>query len=72
MVKTAYEIYPDKFQWRQSDYEYEFGKNPFDVICGTDKIRKQIESEVALKEIDDSWNEGLKGFKEARKPYLLY
>jgi len=43
MVKTAYEIYPDKFQWRQSDYEYEFGKNPFDVICGTDKIRKQIE-----------------------------
>jgi len=72
MVKTAYEIYPDKFQWRQSDYEYEFGKNPFDVICGTDKIRKQIESEVALKEIDDSWNEGLKGFTEARKPYLLY
>ena len=72
MVKTAYEMYADKFQWRQSDYEYEFGKNPFDVICGTDKIRKQIESEVALKEIDDSWNEGLKGFKEARKPYLLY
>src|SRR6185369_4489080 len=72
MVKTAYEMYPDNFQWRQSAYEYVFDKNPFDVICGTDKIRKQIESEVALKEIEDSWNEGPKGFKEARKPYLLY
>jgi uncharacterized protein YbbC (DUF1343 family) len=35
-------------------------------------IRKEIESGVALKVIEDSWNEGLKGFKEARKPYLLY
>ena len=72
MVKTAYEMYADKFQWRQSDYEYEFGKNPFDVICGTDKVRKAIESGVTLKEIEDGWKEGLKGFKEARKPYLLY
>ena len=42
MVKTAYEMYPEKFQWRQNAYEYEFDKNPFDVMCGTDKIRKRI------------------------------
>ncbi|MBX3290647.1 MAG: DUF1343 domain-containing protein [Acidobacteria bacterium] len=72
MVKTAYDLYPDHFQWRQNDYEYEFGKNPFDVVCGTDKIRKAIETGVSLKEIEDSWVEGLKEFDEIRKPYLLY
>ena len=46
MVKTAFDMYPEKFQWRQNAYEYVFDKNPFDVVCGTDKIRKQIESGV--------------------------
>ena len=48
MVKTAFDLYPDHFEWRQNEYEYEFGKNPFDVVCGTDKIRKAIESVVDL------------------------
>lgn len=72
MVKTAFEMYPGDFQWRQNDYEYEFGRNPFDIVCGTDKIRKAIESGASLKEIEASWAAGLKGFAEARKPYLLY
>ncbi len=72
MVKTAYDLYPDHFQWRQNDYEYEFGKNPFDVVCGTDKIRKAIETGISLKEIEDAWTDGLKEFSESRKQYLLY
>ena len=72
MVKTAYEMYPDKFQWRQSAYEYVFDKNPFDVICGTDKVRKQIEHGRSVKEIEDSWTDGLREFLEIRRPYLLY
>lgn len=72
MVKTAYDMYADKFQWRQNDYEYEFGRNPMDIVCGTDKIRKQIEGGVALNEIEADWTEGLAEFKELRKPFLIY
>jgi uncharacterized protein YbbC (DUF1343 family) len=72
MIKTAYDLYTDRFEWKRDDYEYEFGKNPFDVVCGTDKIRKAIESGTPLKEIENSWAEGLADFTEARKPYLLY
>ncbi len=46
MVKTAYDMYTDQFQWKQAAYEYVFDKNPFDVVSGTDKIRKQIEGGV--------------------------
>lgn len=72
MVKTAYDLYRDNFQWRQNAYEYEFDKNPFDVVCGTDKIRKAIENGVSIKQIEDSWVKGLKDFFEIRKPHLLY
>lgn len=72
MVKTAYEMYPDKFQWRQTDYEYEFGKNPMDVVCGTDKIRKAIESGVSIREIEAAWKSELKEFLRTRREFLLY
>ncbi|MFM9905687.1 MAG: exo-beta-N-acetylmuramidase NamZ domain-containing protein [Pyrinomonadaceae bacterium] len=72
MVKTIYDMYPDQFQWRQNAYEYVFDKNPMDVVCGTDKIRKQIEGGVALNEIESDWADGLTNFREIRKPYLLH
>lgn len=72
MVKTAYDLYTDKFQWKQDAYEYEFGKNPFDVVSGTDTIRKQIESGASLKEITDSWEPRHGEFARVRKEFLLY
>jgi uncharacterized protein YbbC (DUF1343 family) len=72
VVKTAYELYPQKFQWRQNAYEYVFDKNPFDVVCGTDKIRKAIESGASLAQIEDSWADALSGFKKTRMNYLIY
>lgn len=72
MVKTAYDMYSNHFQWRQNDYEYEFGKNPFDVVCGTDKIRKAIESNAAFSDLHDAAGTGLAEFKGIRSKYLLY
>jgi uncharacterized protein YbbC (DUF1343 family) len=72
MIKTAYDMYTDKFEWKRDPYEYVFDVNPFDVVCGTDKIRKQIENGVSLKEIEADWADGLAAFREARKPYLMY
>jgi uncharacterized protein YbbC (DUF1343 family) len=72
MIKTAYDLYPRQFQWKQDAYEYEFDKNPFDVVSGTDTIRKTIEAGVLLQEIQDSWSDGLAKFIELRKGFLLY
>jgi uncharacterized protein YbbC (DUF1343 family) len=72
MIKTAHDLYPEQFKWKQDAYEYEFDKNPFDVVSGTDKIRKAIEEGVGLKEIESGWSEALAAFGDVRKSYLLY
>ena len=72
MMKTVHDMYTEHFQWKQTAYEYVFDKNPIDVVCGTDKIRKQIESGVSLAEIKSGWAEGEAAFAQARRPYLLY
>ncbi len=72
MIKTAYDLYKDSFEWKRDPYEYVFDQNPFDVVCGTDKIRKQIEDGVSLRAIEDTWTSGESEFAEARHPFLLY
>ena len=72
MVKTAFDMYPDEFRWKEPPYEYVYDKNPFDVISGTDKLRKAFEREVAFKTIVDNWQLQLQEFLELRERYLLY
>jgi uncharacterized protein YbbC (DUF1343 family) len=72
MVKTAYDMYPGEFRWKEPPYEYVYDKNPFDVISGTDKIRVAFEQGIELKEILNSWEKPLTQFSETRKGHLLY
>ena len=72
MVKTAYDMYPNEFRWKEPPYEYVYDKNPFDVISGTDKIRLAFEQGIELKEILNSWEKPFAEFFETRKSHLLY
>ena len=63
---------PARFGWRQPPYEYERDKMPFDILSGSGELRKQIESEVPLAEIAESWREDEKTFEKQREQYLLY
>ena len=63
---------PAKYAWRQPPYEYEHDKMPFDILAGSDDLRRQIESETPLAEIAESWRDEERAFEKLRKPYLLY
>ncbi len=63
--------------WLKGTYEYfprktEFFNDFFDLLAGTDTLRKQIENGVSVKKIRASWQEDLEKFKKRRKPYLIY
>src|SRR5205814_1935499 len=45
---------------------------PFDLILGTDKVRKQIEADTPISEIEKSWQEESREFIRMRKEYLIY
>jgi uncharacterized protein YbbC (DUF1343 family) len=72
IVKTAYDMYPNDFRWKDPPYEYEYTRNPFDVISGTTKLREQIERGDSLEAIVDSWQPRLDEFRAVRQSYLLY
>jgi uncharacterized protein YbbC (DUF1343 family) len=45
---------------------------PIDILAGSPALREQIEGQVPLDDIVESWREGEAAFEAARKPYLLY
>lgn len=71
-VKAAYDLYRDDFGWKSPPYEYEYERNPFDVISGTTELRAQIERGDSLKSIVESWQPALGEFKRVRQEHLLY
>ena len=72
IVKTAFEMYPNDFRWKDPPYEYEYERDPFDVIAGTKKLRAQIENGASLSDIIESWRPGLDEFASIRSQVLLY
>jgi len=72
LVKTAFDMYPNDFLWKDPPYEYEYDRNPFDLIAGTDKVREAIERGESLGMIEQSWEQPLEEFNQLRAEFLLY
>jgi len=72
MVKSAFDMYPDDFRWKEPPYEYVYDRNPFDVIAGTNEMREAFERGDSLDDIQRSWQTALVDFKEIREKYLIY
>jgi uncharacterized protein YbbC (DUF1343 family) len=72
MVKLITELYGEDFCWKNPPYEYVYDKNPFDVIAGTDRIRKSFESQTSIETLISSWAKDLHEFNVKRESVLLY
>jgi uncharacterized protein YbbC (DUF1343 family) len=60
-----------EFYNKAADKEKFFLKS-FDLLAGSDNLRKQIIAGKTEKEIRESWKPGLEAFRKVRKKYLLY
>ena len=63
---------PEQFAWRQPPYEYEHTKLPIDILAGSDRLRRQIESNIPPQTIAEGWHDDEAAFRALRKPFLLY
>jgi uncharacterized protein YbbC (DUF1343 family) len=66
MIDTVRRIYPSEFQWRGGDRPF------FDLLMGTDKVRKQLSSGRSVDSIVNSWEDELLKLSESRRSHLLY
>jgi len=63
---------PARFAWREPPYEYERVKLPFDILCGTDAVRKAIEAGRSPRTLARGFARDAAAFRKRRRPHLLY
>jgi uncharacterized protein YbbC (DUF1343 family) len=72
LLQAVIKLYPEKFQYKEPPYEYEYEKLPLDLIIGDPAIRKAVEQGVAVLEIAESWQDELREYDLLRRKYFLY
>ena len=73
ILKAMHELYPKKFKWNRPPYEYEKKKKPIDILAGTDRFSKEIESGKSLNHMEKWWDkERLEFNRKIRRKYLMY
>ncbi|MCX5871234.1 MAG: DUF1343 domain-containing protein [Deltaproteobacteria bacterium] len=72
LLQAALRLYPEDFRYKEPPYEYEYERLPMDLILGDQRVRKELEAGLPLREIEAGWQEGLQEFKHVRAKYLLY
>ena len=73
VIKAIHKLYPERLQWKHPPYEYETEKMPIDILAGTDRLRKDIENEKPLEQMEEWWKEQCMEFqRKVRRRFLIY
>lgn len=62
----------EDFKYKQDPYEYEYDKNPVDLINGTDLLRLWCENQGSYEELINIENQGQAAYRQKRQEILLY
>jgi uncharacterized protein YbbC (DUF1343 family) len=70
--QTARSLSNGAFAWRADAYEFVDKVPAFDLLCGTDQVRKAIEAGASLAELTVGFDAQLKQFEPTRARHLIY
>lgn len=71
MIVEIRRLYPDAFEWRYDAWDKE---RPYwiDKLTGSGYVRKAVDSQASLDEIEAGWQQELRRFRRRRERYLEY
>lgn len=72
VVRAARRLSGSRFQWRTEPYEFVADIPAFDLLCGTDRIRRGIEADWSITRLVEGFEAQAAAFLAKRAPYELY
>ncbi|MCB0358862.1 MAG: DUF1343 domain-containing protein, partial [Bdellovibrionales bacterium] len=72
LIAAAKRLYPDLFNWRQGSYEFVRDVPAIDLLFGSNRFRKAVDTRASLEPIGKELAAAESRFAEARTPFLLY
>jgi uncharacterized protein YbbC (DUF1343 family) len=72
LIASAMAVAPRGFAWQPPPYEFERRRWPFDILCGTDRVRQGLERRRPLAQLEAEWRRPREAWLRGRRRYLLY
>jgi len=72
LTQAIYNLHRDKFKFLKGVYEFNDKHPAFDLLAGSDVIRKMIFNNEKLSEIEATWKNDEREFLDLKKKYHLY
>jgi uncharacterized protein YbbC (DUF1343 family) len=72
IFKTCFDLGGKDFAWRDDAYEFVEDVPAFDLLCGTDQVRKGIEAGLSFDSLFEGFDSELRSFEPLRQRYALY
>jgi uncharacterized protein YbbC (DUF1343 family) len=72
VVKVAREMGGESFAWRKDAYEFVDKVPAFDLLCGTDSVRRAMEAGATLSTMTEGFDAHAAAFRARRAQFLLY
>lgn len=72
VFQACFELGGANFRWRHDAYEFVDDVPAFDLLCGTDQVRRGIEAGHSLNQLVAGFDEERRSFLSARLRYALY
>ena len=72
ILESILRRWPDRFSFRPPPYEYEYERQPIDLILGDRRVREGLLAGRSARDIAGEGDEGVAAFLEAREKCLLY
>ncbi len=66
------QLHPKEFAWRADAYEFVEDIPAFDLLCGTDAVRRGMEEGAPLDRLFDGFDQERQAFLPERQRHLLY
>jgi uncharacterized protein YbbC (DUF1343 family) len=72
LLEAARHLAPALFDWRRERYEYVSDRLAIDLLFGSDRPRRMIDSGATVEDVLATFTENERAFAEKRRPHLLY
>jgi uncharacterized protein YbbC (DUF1343 family) len=72
VVQACFELGGEAFAWRADAYEFVEDIPAFDLLCGTDQVRRGIEAGRPLERLVEGFDQALRAFETLRQRHAFY
>jgi uncharacterized protein YbbC (DUF1343 family) len=72
LLQALYHVHKTDFEWLPPPYEYEWKKQPIDILLGDGMLRQKLENGEDVNTVESSWTDELEEYKERSAQCFLY